>query len=103
VEGVPDRDFYYLIGLVAVVDRGSASYSFWADDRDQERANWQACARLIEGFGDYTLYHYGRYELRFFDRMKKLADADGAAAVDRIRHHSCNVLTAIHSHVYTAA
>jgi predicted RecB family nuclease len=100
VEGVPDRDFYYLIGLVAVVDGTSTSYSFWADDRDQQRANWQACARLIEGFGDYTLYHYGRYELRFLDRMRGLADAEGAAAVDRIRDRSCNVLTGIHSHVY---
>jgi predicted RecB family nuclease len=100
VEGVPDRDFYYLIGLVAVVDGASKSYSFWADDRDQVRANWQSCARLIEGFGDYTLYHYGRFELRFLDRMKGLADAEWAAAVDRIRDRSYNVLAAIYSHVY---
>jgi predicted RecB family nuclease len=100
VEGVPDRDFYYLIGLVAVRDGSCTAYSFWADDRGQEKPNWDACARLIEGFGDYTLYHYGRYELRFLDRMKQAADSDGAAAVDRIRAHSCNVLAAIYSHVY---
>jgi predicted RecB family nuclease len=73
VEGLPDRDFYYLIGLVAVRDGTCTSYSFWADDRGQEKANWDACARLIEGFGDCTLYHYGRYELRFLDRMKQAA------------------------------
>src|SRR5262249_40864657 len=55
----------------------------------------------IEGFEDYTLYHYGRYELRFLDRMKRLAgSAEEAARVDRIRAKSCNVLAAIHSHVY---
>jgi predicted RecB family nuclease len=100
VEGVPDRDFYYLIGLVAVRDGACTSYSFWADDHGQEKANWDACARLIEGFGDYTLYHYGRYELRFLDRMKQAADGGGAAAVDRIRARSCNVLAVIYSHVY---
>ena len=100
VEGVPDRDFYYLIGLVAVRDEACTSYSFWADDRGQEKTNWDTCARLIEGFGDYTLYHYGRYELCFLDRMKRGADTGGAAAVDRIRARSCNVLAAIYSHVY---
>ena len=100
VEGVPDRDFYYLIGLVAVRNGACTSYSFWADDRGQEKTNWDACAHIIEGFGDYTLYHYGRYELRFLDRMKQAADAGGAAAVDRIRARSCNVLAVIYSHVY---
>lgn len=100
VEGVPDRDFYYLIGLVAVQNGACSSYSFWADDCGQEKANWDACVRLIEGFGDYTLYHYGRYELRFLDRMKQAADAEGAAAVDRIRARSCNVLATIYSNIY---
>jgi predicted RecB family nuclease len=100
VEGVPDRDFYYLIGLIAVRDGACTSYSFWADDRVQEKANWDACSRLIEGFGDYTLYYYGRYELRFLDRMKQASDAGGAAAVDRIRARSCNILAAIYSHIY---
>jgi predicted RecB family nuclease len=100
VEGVPDRDFYYLLGLVAVRDGNCVAYSFWADDRAQEKANWDECSRLIEGFGDYTLYHYGRYELRFLESMKQAADAEGAATVDRIRARSFNVLAAIHSHVY---
>jgi predicted RecB family nuclease len=100
VEGLPDRDFYYLIGLVAVRDGACTSYSFWADDRSQEKANWEACARLIEGFGDYTLYHYGRYELRFLDRMKQTTDTGGVAAANRIAARSCNVLAAIYSHVY---
>jgi hypothetical protein len=97
---VPDRDFYYLIGLVAVVDGACKAYSFWADDRSQEKANWDACAQVVESFGDYTLYHYGRYEVRFLDHMRELTDEDRAATVDRIRARSCNVLATIYSHVY---
>jgi predicted RecB family nuclease len=100
VEGVPDRDFYYLIGLIAVRGGVATTYSYWADDRSQEKANWDACARLIESFGDYTLYHYGRYELRFLDVMMRAVDAETVAAINRIRARSYNVLAAIYSHVY---
>jgi predicted RecB family nuclease len=101
VEGLPDQGFDYLIGLVAVSGGTCTTYSFWADDRSQEQAIWAECVRVIEGFGDCILYHYGRYESRFLDRMRKSArNEEEAAAADRIRARSCNVLAAIHSHVY---
>lgn len=99
VEGIPDRDFYYLIGLVAVRDGSCTAYSFWADDWSQQKAIWDACARVVEDSGEYTLYHYGSYEQRFLDRMAAVSD-EAAVAVERIRARSCNVLAAIHSHVY---
>ncbi len=70
VEGIPDRGFDYLIGLVAVVGDCTTTHYFWADDRAQEKAIWDACSQIINGFEDYTLYHYGQYELRFLDRMR---------------------------------
>jgi predicted RecB family nuclease len=100
VEGIPDRDFYYLIGLVAVVGNCTTTHFFWADDRTQETTIWAACSQLINSFEDYTLYHYGQYEQRFLDRMRELADAEGVATIDRIRSRSCNVLAAIYSHIY---
>ncbi len=100
VEGVPDRDSYYLIGLLAVAEGRCTSYSFWADDSTQEMAIWRACAEVIEGFADYTVYHYGRYEQGFLDRMKRSADDSEAAVIDRIRSKSCNVLAVIYSHFY---
>jgi predicted RecB family nuclease len=99
VEGIPDRNFYYLIGLVVVRDGACTEYAFWADDQSQEKANWNTCARVIEESGDYTLYHYGSYEQHFLDRMAKAGD-EAAAAVERIRARSCNVLAAIYSHIY---
>src|SRR5438309_3851483 len=32
VEGLPDRDFYYLIGIRIQAAEGSVQHSFWADD-----------------------------------------------------------------------
>jgi predicted RecB family nuclease len=101
VEGIPDRGFEYLIGLLAVKDGVCTEYSFWADDPGQERAIWADCLRVLEAFGDYTLYHYGGYESRFLDRMKRsAASGEDAAAIERIQARSCNVLAAIYSHVY---
>jgi predicted RecB family nuclease len=101
IEGIPDRGFEYLIGLHAVKDGVCTEHSFWADDPGQERAIWADCLRVVEGFGDYTLYHYGGYESRFLDRMKRsAASSEEAAAVERIQARSCNVLAAIYSHVY---
>jgi len=100
IEGVPDRSFDYLLGLVTVVEGCCTTYSFWADDHTQEKAIWDACSRVINSFEDYTLYHYGGYEMRFLDRMRGLTDEEGAAVIDRIRARSCNVLAAIYSYIY---
>ena len=100
VEGIPDRGFDYLIGLVAVVGDRTTTHFFWADDQSQEKTIWDACSKIINSFEDYTLYHYGQYEQRFLDRMRGLADEEGAATIDRIRARSCNVLAAIYSHIY---
>ncbi len=103
VEGTPDRGFDYLIGLVAVVSDCTTTHFFWADDFTQEKAIWDACSQIINGFEDFTLYHYGQYEQRFLDRMREQADEEGKATIDRIRSRSCNVLAAIYSHIYFPA
>jgi predicted RecB family nuclease len=36
VEGLPDRDFYYLIGMRVGNGNAAAQYGFWADDEDGE-------------------------------------------------------------------
>jgi RNase_H superfamily len=61
VEGIPDRGFDYLVGLVAVEDDRTTTHFFWADDRSQEKVIWDACSQVINSFEDYTLYHYGQY------------------------------------------
>ena len=36
IEGLPDRDFYYLIGALIVSEEGETSLSFWADTKSDE-------------------------------------------------------------------
>jgi predicted RecB family nuclease len=100
VEGIPDQDFYYLIGLLVVRDGHSEMFSFWANDERQQKSMWESCVNEITKHEEFTLYHYGSYETRFLDRMRLMATGDEVTVVDRIKSRSFNILSAIYSHIY---
>jgi predicted RecB family nuclease len=59
VEGIPDRDFYYLVGVAVVENGQTTTHSFWADDSDaiaedsgprnrcQLRTDWSSGGRFV--------------------------------------------------------
>ena len=50
LEGVPDRDAYYLAGLLVCKD-GEAEYqSHWADDAVGEATMWSALVERLEAW-----------------------------------------------------
>lgn len=70
VEGIPDRDFYYLIGLIVDCGDQTSGYCFWADDQAEgEGRIWRDLVAVLSQLGKFTLYHYGRYEHEFMNRM----------------------------------
>ena len=70
VEGMPDRDFYYLIGLRFSDGNKQVQKSFWANGPDGERDIWQQCLRMLQLINKPQIVSYGAYELRFLRRMK---------------------------------
>jgi len=100
VEGLPDEDFYYLIGLQIVRGSTRTWHSIWADSMTQEESIWR---RLLAVLGDieeeFHVYHYGSYEVRFFEKMRR-AYGGNSTLVARIEAGLVNVLSAIYSHVY---
>jgi predicted RecB family nuclease len=70
VEGMPDRDFYYLIGLRFESGGQPVERSFWADGLDRERAIWESCLRELKAIGNAQIVSYGAYETRFLRQMK---------------------------------
>ena len=76
-EGVPDRDEYYLAGLL-VCRGGEAEYeSFWADDATGEAAMWSALIARLAAFPDSPVYHYGNYEKKAFATLAKRHGSGG--------------------------
>jgi hypothetical protein len=100
VEGLPDRDFYYLIGLSCDDGTLRRQLSFWADREADEPAIWAGFLSVIRQLGeDFVLFHYGSYETRFLKRMEARHGGD-AAVLSRIKARAVNMLSELHGQVY---
>jgi predicted RecB family nuclease len=101
VEGFPDRDFYYLIGVRLEGSHGGSHHSFWADCAADEERIWSDFLVLLSGIGQPVLIHYGNFETTF---LKKMCDryrsppADSAAA--KAIASPVNLLSIIYAQVY---
>jgi predicted RecB family nuclease len=103
VEGVPDRDFYYLVGLRYESGGGSyVQHSFWANEPSEERAMWADCIRTLAAIGNPRLIHYGSYETQFLKRMQaRYTDvSNNPAFVDQLLGSALNLVSIIYAHVY---
>ena len=69
VEGMPDQDFYYLIGLRIVHRRKSIQRCLWAEHAADERRLWSQFVTIIDNVPNPKLIHYGSYETLFLRRM----------------------------------
>ena len=69
VEGLPDRDFYYLIGVRVKTAQKIVQHSLWADSVDEERRIWSDFLEVLSALDNPVLIHYGSYETTFLKRM----------------------------------
>jgi len=102
VEGMPERDFYYLVGLRFERDGEQLERSFWADGLDGERAIWENCLRELKAIGNAQIVSYGAYEIRFLRQMRAryiLAPND-MEFVDRLIGASINLVSCIYGKIY---
>jgi predicted RecB family nuclease len=101
VEGIPDRDFYYLIGVRIEGDHGVSHHSFWADNRSDEERIWGDFLQLLSEVSQPVLIHYGGFEATF---LKKMYDRYGgppeASAAAKAIASPVNVLSVIYAQVY---
>ena len=59
VEGLPDRDFYYLIGIRVRTSDSIVQHSLWADSPSDERRIWQEFLLKLAELEKPVLIHYG--------------------------------------------
>jgi predicted RecB family nuclease len=101
VEGLPDRDFYYLIGVR--IDNGDSAvhHSLWADTAADERKIWREFLAILETVEKPVLIHYGSYETAFLKRMGERHGKphEGSVAAKAIKA-AVNLLSVIFAKVY---
>lgn len=102
VEGVPDRDFYYLIGVRIKDGESYTQHSFWANDVAEERKIWTSFLRSLTKVKNPQLIHYGSYETIFLKRMKERYGDVGKSAylVEQLIVQSLNLLSVIYAQIY---
>jgi predicted RecB family nuclease len=102
VEGLPDRDFYYLIGLRVLGDGGSpVQHSLWADSVTDEAKIYAELLDLLTGIDRPNLFHYGSFEKVFFEQMGKRYGRTLQTALERNGNHTpIDLLSIIRGHVY---
>ena len=71
VEGLPDRDFYYLIGVRIGHGDSAVQHSLWADTVADEGKIWREFLAILETVEKPVLIHYGSYETTFLKEMKE--------------------------------
>jgi predicted RecB family nuclease len=95
LEGVPDRDEYYLAGLLVCRAGEVEHVSFWADDAAGEAAMWSALAERIAACPDAPVYHYGSYEKKAFATLAR-RHGRGEGLAKRL----VNVASSVYGKVY---
>lgn len=96
IEGIPDQQAFYLIGLLVCETDTCTYHSFWADTLQDEALIWQQFLEMVDQYRDAPIYHYGSYEPRALAQLSRRYKSDGEALKDRL----VNVNTYIYGRVY---
>jgi predicted RecB family nuclease len=103
IEGLPDRDSYYLIGALAVADGQETFHSFWADTLADQAAIFSQLAESVSGLSDYRVFHFGDYDTTALKKIVALLPVAARCGLEAILQRSVNVLSLVYPHVYFPA
>ncbi len=96
IEGLPDRDFHYLVGVVVYCGSKVTCHSFWCDSPDDEANLFQNLLAVVAEHPAAPIYHYGSYDPKALDRAAK----KHGLALTHVRERLVNVNSLIYGKVY---
>jgi predicted RecB family nuclease len=97
IEGNPDHESYYLIGLIVVNNQESISYSYWADRATDEVHIWQQFLSKINEYPDCPIFHYGNYDSKAIEILGKRYNS----SITQIQQlHLINISNSIFGKIY---
>jgi predicted RecB family nuclease len=95
-EGIPDQQYYYLIGMLICNGNIVTYYYFWADNPQEESNIWKKFLQMINRYPSVYIYHYGSYESKAIDKLCRRYKTDS----NEIKIRLVNVNTQIYGKVY---
>jgi predicted RecB family nuclease len=100
IEGIPDRNFYYLIGVIIKTNDLETHYSYWANNKDEEEKIFIEFFTLLRSLTEFTIYHYGSYEIQALKTISKTLTSDYQKFSKKIIDSSYNILNIFTSNIY---
>jgi Transposase IS66 family/RNase_H superfamily len=101
VEGLPDRDFYYLIGLRFQSGQRVSQHSLWAANENDEKRIWKEFLGVLSRIKKPVLIHYGSFETTFLKRMyQKYGELVGGSRFAEAITSAVNLLSVTFAKVY---
>lgn len=101
VEGLPDCDFYYLIGMRIGNGQSAIQHSLWANDIDDEKGIWNEFIGILANVENPVLIHYGSYETIFFTRMlARHGVPPDHSSMPEVLERAINLVSVIFAKVY---
>jgi predicted RecB family nuclease len=101
VEGLPDRDFYYLIGVRVRNGDSVMQHSLWSDSVEDEKKIWDEFLGIIATIENPVLVHYGSFESIFLSRMsERYGGLDNKSPVAPAIGKSLNLLSLAFGRIY---
>ena len=97
VEGLPDENLVYLIGILVVQGPLRSFHQFWADSPKDCVTIWRQASDLINSLSDYMIIHYGKYDVTYMRQMQKEC---GGLNDQNWEQRVFNALSAIYGQVY---
>lgn len=100
IEGLPEENFNYLIGLIVRKGKNETHLFFWADSKQDEQKVFKQFLTTLSAFSDFTIYHYGNYEIRALKKIKQNLGNEYEDMINYVIEKSINILAVFHSNVY---
>ncbi len=101
VEGLPDRDFYYLIGVRVETAQRIVQHSLWADGVNEEERIWTDFLRILSGIENPVLIHYGSFETTFLKRMcDRYGEPPEGSAMAKAVESPVNLVSVVFAQIY---
>jgi predicted RecB family nuclease len=101
VEGLPDQDFYYLIGMRFSQGVRLIQKSLWADSLEDERGIWKEFLGILSNVEHPVLVHYGSYETTFIKTMlNRYGPSETESTEAKSLSSTVNLISVIYGCVY---
>lgn len=100
IEGIPDRNFYYLIGVIIRANGLEKTYSFWANNENEEEEIFIEFFTLLQSLSEFTIYHYGSYEIQALKKISKTLSSEYQEFVKKIIDNSFNIVIVFTNNIY---